>query len=180
MDREASKMKKALAILAVSGLAVAASADVLVINIGGWTADGGYQSGLNTTADFNLGVGTTIDDASFDVTWTAPSPSWRSELVLSLNDDLFGAFWDTVPSVTDSSGSETQAANFAGSLGGFIGGPFTLTSGILHVEIYDLFNDAGIDQRIDTGVITVHYTPVPAPGAMALLGVAGLVARRRR
>lgn len=173
-------MKKALAILAVSGLAVAASADVLVVNITGWTADGGYQSGFNSTADFNLGVGTTIDDASFNVTWTAPGASWRSELALSLNDDLFGAFYDTFPSATDSPGSQSAAANFAGSLGGFIGGPFTLTSGILHVEIYDIFNDSGTDQRIDSGTITVTYTPVPAPGSVALLGLAGFAARRRR
>ncbi len=173
-------MKKALAVLAVSGLAVAASADVLVINVTGWIADGGYQSGLNSVADYNLGVGTTIDSASFDISWTAPSPSWRSELVLSLNDDLFGDFWDTLPSVDDLSGSETQAASWDGSLGGFIGGPFTLTSGILHVEIYDIFNDAGVDQRIDGGIFTINYTPVPAPGAMALLGLAGFAARRRR
>lgn len=179
-------MKKALAILAVSGLAVAASADVLVIDVGGWTADGGYGSGLSTNATYNLGVGTTIDDASFDITWTAPSPSWMSELVLSLNDSIafVGGFYDTLPGAQDGSmdfpGTSSAAANFAASAGGFAGGPFTLTTGQLYVEIYDLFNDAGIDQRIDSGTITITYTPVPAPGAMALLGVAGLVARRRR
>ncbi len=177
-------MKKALAVLAVSGLAVAASADVLVINVTGWTADGGYQSGLNSVADYNLGVGTTIDSASFDISWTSPSPSWRSELVLSLNDDLFGDFWDTFPGTQDgsldSSGSTSAANTWAGSDGGFIGGPFTLTSGILHVEIYDSFNDSGVDQVIDGGIFTINYTPVPAPGAMALLGLAGFAARRRR
>lgn len=173
-------MKKALAVLAVSGLAVAASADVLVVNISGWTADGGYQSGLNGTADYNLGVGTTIDSASFDVSWTAPSPSWRSELALSLNDDLFGAFYDAFPSDLDSSGADTRTGTFAGAAGGFIGGPFVLTSGILHVEIYDTFNDSGVDQIIGAGTITINYTPVPAPGAMALLGLAGFAARRRR
>lgn len=173
-------MKKALAILAVSGLALAASADVLVINIGGWQADGGYTNAGNTFQDFNLGVGTTIDSASFDVSWTAASPSWRSELALSLNDDLFGDFYDAFPSDLDSAGSDSRSGDFAAAVGGFIGGPFTLTSGILHVEIYDTFADAVIDQVITSGTITVNYTPIPAPGSVALLGLAGFAARRRR
>lgn len=173
-------MKKALAVLAVSGLAVAASADILVIDISGWTANGGYLAG-NSNATFNLGVGTTIDNASYNVNWTAPSPSWSGELVLSLNDSTIGSFWDAAPGVGGGPGSESGSGPFAGAPGGFIGGPFILTTGQLYVEIYDSFNDAGVDQIMGPGsTITVEYTPIPAPGALALLGVAGLVSRRRR
>ena len=176
-------MKKALAVLAVSGLAVAASADILVIDISGWVADGGYASGLSTSANYNLGVGTTIDAASYNVNWTAPSPSWSGELVLSLNDSIafVGGFWDAAPGVGGGPGAEAGSGPFGAAPGGVAGGPFVLTTGDLYVEIYDTFNDAGIDQIMGPGsTITIEYTPVPAPGALALLGVAGLAARRRR
>lgn len=175
-------MKKALAILAVSGLAAVASADVLVIDITGWDANTGYGGG-NSSFAINLGVGTTIDNASFDVSWTAPSPSWSSELILSLNDSIafVGGFWDCAPGIGGGPGSETASGPWASAAGGFIGGPFTLTTGQLYVEIYDSFDDgfAG-QQHIDSGTLTIEYTPVPAPGALALLGVAGLASRRRR
>lgn len=175
-------MKKALAVLAVSGLAVAASADVLVIDISGWTAIGGYAAG-NSNQSFNLGAGTTIDNAEYDVNWTSPSPSWRSELVLSLNDTInfTNGFWDAIPSIDDSSGAGSGAGPFGSAPGGNGIGPFTLSTGELYVEIYDSFDDAGTDQIMGPGsTITVYYTPVPAPGAMALLGLAGFAARRRR
>ncbi len=175
-------MKKTLAVLALSGLAAAASADVLVINISGWDANTGYGGG-NSSANFNLGVGTTIDSAEYDVSWTAPSPSWSSELVLSLNDSIafIGGFYDAAPGSVGGPGSESGAGNFAAAPGGIAGGPFVLTTGDLYVEIYDTFDDGfNGQQHIDSGTITVYYTPVPAPGALALLGVAGLAARRRR
>ena len=176
-------MKKALAVLAVSGLAVAASADILVVDISGWSAVGGYAAAGNSFANFNLGVGTTIDAASYNVNWTAPSPSWSGELVLSLNDSIafVGGFWDAAPGVGGAPGSESGSGPFNGAPGGVAGGPFVLTTGDLYVEIYDTFNDAGVDQIMGPGsTITIEYTRIPAPGALALLGVAGLVGIRRK
>lgn len=175
-------MKKTLAVLAVTGLAAAASADILVIDISGWVANAGYAGG-NTNATFNLGAGTTIDNASYNVNWTALGSSWSGELALSLNDTInfTNGFWDAIPGVGTAPGSESGSGPFGSAPGGNGIGPFTLSTGDLYVEIYDTFNDSGTDQVMGAGsTITVEYTRVPAPGALALIGVAGLVSRRRR
>lgn len=174
-------MKKALALIALAGIASAASADVLVVDITGWQAFGGYGTG-NSNVTINLPAGSTIDDASYNVNWTAPSPSWSGELVLSLNDSIafIGGYWDAAPGIGGGPGSESGSGNFNDAPGGVDGGPFTLTTGQLYIEIYDLFTDAGVNQVINSGTITITYTPIPAPGALALLGLAGLATRRRR
>jgi len=48
-------------------------------------------------------------------------------------------------------------------------------------EIEDVYLDNPMcDQDYNDIVVGVCFTPVPAPGALALLGVAGLISRRRR
>lgn len=176
-------MKKALAILAVSGLALAASADVLVVDITGWSTYGGYGSALNSNTTINLPAGSTIDSASYEVNFTALGASWRSEFTLSLNDSPVGAFFDHRPSTTSSAGNFVGSGNFGSAPGNWIGGPFTLTTGQLYVEVYESFDDGGAsvkDATVNSGRIVVNYTPIPAPGSLALLGLAGFAARRRR
>lgn len=176
-------MKKTLALIAFAGIASVASADVLVVNISGWQADGGYGAPGNTSASFfSIPAGSTIDDISYEINFTAQGASWRSELVLSVNDSVnfVGGYWDAAPSNLGSSGNFIGSGNFATAPGGSDGGPFVLTTGDLFVTIYDTFNDSGIDAIVNSGTITITYTPIPAPGALALLGLAGVAARRRR
>ncbi len=51
----------------------------------------------------------------------------------------------------------------------------------LYFEFYESYDDGAgaIDAHYDSGTITIEYA-VPAPGALALLGLAGLAGRRRR
>jgi MYXO-CTERM domain-containing protein len=60
-----------------------------------------------------------------------------------------------------------------------LSGPGT---GMWSLVISDSFQDGGFGtvQGFLTGNVTVTQTPVPAPGALAILGAAGLVVRRRR
>lgn len=176
-------MKKVVACVgALCAIAGAAQADVLMIPLAGWQADGGYNNAGNTNATFNLPIGTTIDAAEYvDLEYTAQGASWRSDLVISLNDSIgFISYWDTrIVGAPDSSGpyGPVSAAFDNPGLGG--SGPFTLTTGELYVEVYDVFNDSGVDEVITGGMLVITYT-VPAPGAFALLGGAGLLAARRR
>ena len=77
------------------------------------------------------------------------------------------------------------------------GGTFGPTNGSLDVELSNLFSNA--EGRVDLltasswvdgsglpageyiqGILTIVYQPLPAPGAIALLGLAGLAGKRRR
>ncbi|MCW5768970.1 MAG: hypothetical protein KIT19_09820 [Phycisphaeraceae bacterium] len=176
-------MKKTLAVLAASGMALAASADVLVVDITGWRTFAGYGNVNNSSITIPLPAGSTIDSASYEINFDAINGSWRSELVLSLNDGLVGAFFDHAPSTLGSGGNFVGSGNFGSLPGAWAGGPFVLTTGSLFVTAFETFDDGGAsvqDARINSGRIVINYTPIPAPGSLALLGLAGLAARRRR
>ena len=69
---------------------------------------------------------------------------------------------------------------YAGDLGG--GLSLDATTGQVLLQWYETFNDInpGPDGIYQSGTVTIEFTLIPAPGALALLGVAGLASRRRR
>jgi MYXO-CTERM domain-containing protein len=134
----------------------------------------------------NLPVGTQITGAEWiDLTFTALGASWQSEMVLSINDSIAGpAFWDYNPGTgVDTPGTFGPSTGVFANPGLFSSGPFTMASSTLYIETYESFNDGGNtvqDASIASGTLRITYTPVPTPGAVALLGLGGLVATRRR
>jgi hypothetical protein len=176
-------MKKffALALIAAAG---SANADILDVNIGTWQAVGGYTNPGNTSVTIALPAGTQITNIEWiDLTFTAQGASWVSELVLSVNDSVAGTggFWDFNPGVgNDAPGTYGPLSGTFANPGLFSSGPFTMATNSLYIESYDSFNDAGTDAIVANGTLRVTYTPIPAPGAAALLGLGGLVVARRR
>lgn len=166
---------------AICALGAAAQADVLELDMTGWQAEGGWLNPGNTHMTINLPVGATIDNAEYvDLVYVAQGTSWQSELVISLNDsEAFISYWDTpIAGAPDSPGTYGPVSGSFNNPDA-VGGPFTLTTGQLYIELYDVFNDTGVDEVVLGGTLRITYT-VPAPGAMALLGGAGLLAARRR
>jgi len=168
-----------VASVALAALAGSVHADQVVVDITGWQATAGYLNPGNTSTTVSIPVGSQITGITYtDLAFTAQGGSWLSEFILSVNDGQLGDFWDFRLSSTNAPGV------FGPASGAFVpgpqssGGPFTTTQD-LFVTVYDTFNDAGIDAIVSGGTLTITYV-IPTPGAMALLGLGGLVATRRR
>ncbi|HRP63689.1 MAG TPA: VPLPA-CTERM sorting domain-containing protein, partial [Phycisphaerales bacterium] len=159
----------------------------LYIDMTGWETYTGFAApgGLNSETIVTLGAGTEIVNIEFvGIQLQMFNGSWASEFTVSVNDGLsFDNFWDsTIPGAPNNGNPfGPVSANFDNP-GLFGSGPFTMVNDDLWICVYETWNDAGnaIDARVIAGGILITYNPIPAPGALALLGVAGLVGVRRR
>ncbi|MCA9290757.1 MAG: hypothetical protein KDA25_06490 [Phycisphaerales bacterium] len=190
-------MKKVLALAAMAALTSAASADVYNASYNVDSIDSG-QVVLDT---FALGAVASIDSIAIDIAHT-----WGGDLEIVLtapNADTFILMFDDVDQggsgnfdmgLAAGSGALANAATYtfvqsggltvfddssgfapggtydanSWSTGGWAAGDWTLS----------IFDDAGGDVT-SIGKVSIAYT-VPAPGAIALLGIAGMVRGRRR
>lgn len=195
-------MKLKSTVLAVA-LAAAAQlpvhAGTLVIDLDGWEAFGDFGDPSNTGAFFTLPEGSTVTGFDYaGLVFTAFPPSWREELVLSINNytgapEVVEEFMDWAPSSEPSAGaagplngSWRGAAGDEGPFGS--GGKFTVGFGAnnLWVTVYDAIPDqVSPNLSIGAGVLTIQYTnPIPEPSTYALLALGlvgvGVAVRRRK
>ena len=84
----------------------------------------------------------------------------------------------TTESGADDRGYGIGAANLAAAGSDFIIG----ADGILTMEFWESYNDhvGAADAKYTGGSVTIEYNEIPAPGALALLGLAGIAGTRRR
>ena len=139
---------------------------------------------IDVAAAFGLASGSAVDINGFgwDMTITTIGASWLSETNFYLADaaDLLGPNsinfapgegFDNVGMMDFSSGEVLKLEPED---------VLTLSTGMLYLEIYESFDD--VADEIDNfvlGTITIQSS-VPAPGALALLGLSGAVGARRR
>jgi hypothetical protein len=176
------------AIIAVAGLAAAASAQSFVADLSGITVDAASPTVLMVTNN-NSGPLTTIDfDITVDAGVNGANASWGSEVFIGLthlpsgftftadgndidltddgpNDLLFG--WDNAGGIFSFQGS----VDLTGALAD--------VNGDWEVVLADQFDDFGPDHQYLQGS-TITINNVPAPAGMAILGLGGLAAARRR
>jgi hypothetical protein len=181
-------MMAAMAAAATVLTASAANADVNV-NLG----SGSYGAGAGTSAVQGGIVGTlTGVTINFDYVGDVNSFSWASDLLLTINDGATGKHWggfsvalepvgsiDQTPTGWAGGGSITEPdGHYAFSdLGPLEGPPFL--PGSWTIGILNGYSSGGVVQYNNV-VVTLHGVNIPAPGAMALLGLAGMVGVRRR
>jgi hypothetical protein len=169
-----------------------ASADPTDITvIGDWfRSNGTFYSGINGVHTFG-GPVTTIPGTSptftVDVS-SGPSqrPGWTYELTIDFYDfALFnlggdgGSFWQFTFNIKDEPTgnpiSEYEVKNGAGIV--LAVADLGSTDGTI---TFQLLNSAFDLPGASQDKLTIQWNQIPAPGALALLGVAGLVGKRRR
>ncbi|MCL4220469.1 MAG: hypothetical protein KJZ65_03775 [Phycisphaerales bacterium] len=207
-----------LAIIAVAGLAAAASAQISgstgvqtsgsehVINLADYAnittqrVDGNAIVTITFLSDidsvdleldpdnvvfvFDMGGPATIHGIGWDVTITALGSSWLTEAYVN-----FGALGGTPGLYLHPGAGFSNPGTGSYSSGGIIdltdnGIPdVVIANGMMRLEFFESFDDVSNarDGFWHAGsVLTLDMTIVPAPGALALLGLGGLAIRRRR
>lgn len=146
-------------------------------DISGLGSDGDFVLGAPTlTHDFG-GMGTVVG-VDWDVNFTAHDPSWMSDpqIAIDTTDDI-SFDGDIDPFIF---GAPNEPGFFAYS-GSMLTDSFS-SDGMVFLSLYEFFDD---DIAPDAtygadSIVTVTYDLVPAPGAAALIGFAGLAGLRRR
>jgi uncharacterized protein (TIGR03382 family) len=160
-----------------------ALADTLLVPLTGFQATDFFGDLGNSSISVPLAAGSQITGIDFlDLTFESFGNSLTQEFVVSVNDTPAALlFWDSVVPGSGNANGVLGPVNapFANP-GQFGSGPFTTTSGNLYIEVYDLFGDAGLDAQVLTGGIAITYTPIPGPGALALLAMGAAMRGRRR
>jgi len=181
------KAKSAIiAAVAAVGIASSVQADTLFVDMTGFSSDLGFP-GFGSSTTVNIGAGSTITNIEFtNFTFESFGFSWTNELAVGVTDGLApftSPYWES--QVPGSGG----APGVIGPVNAAFNNPglylstegFATVTGTLTVYVYELLNDAvNPDATVSSGGITITYTAIPAPGAVALLGLAGLVGGRRR
>nr|WP_235976730.1 PEPxxWA-CTERM sorting domain-containing protein [Sandaracinobacteroides hominis] len=179
------------ALASASLFATPASAATLVIDVSGIDSYGGFGDPSNVLLSYDLGAFAHITGISYDVTLTAFSPSWLSEMVLAFTSSSFDGWVELTPAFVD---EDPGTGSYSGS-GDLValGLDFKLDGdGLLNLEFFESFDDPFIspDGLWNSGTVTITYAPavdpnvVPEPATWVMLiagfGLIGTAARRRR
>gem|GEM_PF-576129 len=153
----------------------------MTIDISGITNFDAQGSALNTVISVALGAGAEVTGLGWDVTLTSFGASWGSEAVMNFGGQIF---------VTAGVGDDFSVSNMSYSSGGILdltdnALPNIVTDGAgnLDIEFFESFVDnAGAGDSIweQGSFITLAVKGTPTPGSLAVLGLGGLVAGRRR
>jgi len=149
------------------------------------TFDEQGNTSFNTFLFPNIGANAQVIGLGWDVSQTAGIDtngfSWLSEMTIAFGGTSGPAVF-LAPSGTSGPGTESNSSGGILDLVGLTLDFFVDADGILVMEFFEGFVDeAGVAEGIfnSGSTIQVQYV-VPAPGALAMLGLGGLVAGRRR
>lgn len=168
-----------------------ASGTQINVDLTGVQSFNGYSNALNTILTVNIGVGNFITGIGWDARVSTVGASYASEATITIRDTLApfvaNGYIDLdifATSFSTGNFSDTLAVQKAPFTDGriFDAGPVLADAlGNVYIEFWESFNDSatGVDANWG-GSLTLQVAAVPAPGALALLGLAGVVSRRRR
>lgn len=166
-------MKKTIAIAAVAALAGTAMAqNTITVDVSGYQSWGFQGDAQNEFLSVFLAANAEVTNIAWDVNLTTLGISWADENTMSFEGAV---------SVNPGAGDAFTVFNMnysgSGATSFFVG-----ADGLLDVEFHEVgFDDnaGAVDSYYEQGsTITITYTPTP--GSLAVLGLGGLVAGRRR
>lgn len=155
-----------------------------IANTGSWDFEGAPGNTNTPWGDIdwaNCSCDVRITGIGWDVNISTFGDSWLSEATMRFEDALYltvGAGDDFAGSASYSSGGILDLTSLTTPLDFFLS-----ADNILDIEFFESFDDVenAIDAIYGAGsTLTIQYELVPAPGALAILGLSGLVASRRR
>jgi hypothetical protein len=184
-------------IVLVTGATLAATtgfalAGTYTIDLTGVESHENFGGATNHWVVTDIGVGSEVVGLEWiDVVGTGGGgPSWGNEMNMYLEAGSVA---------TGSGGINTQffpddgGATAGGTWGPASGGSstylidngasFVSVDGDIRIEWYESYDDGVVlpqDAHYDGGTVIVTYNEIPAPGALALLGLAGIAGTRRR
>ena len=155
------------------------------VNISGLTTNDEFGDLDNIVLLIPLGAGVSVTGVGWDVTITAPAPSWLSEIAVNFGNSsgLAAGSVDIGFSNVNAPGGPVNDST-AGAilkLADFnIPDVVLLPDGLLRIELWDAFDDnPGLaDGIFNQGILTFQW--IPTPGTLAFAGLAGLAGLRRR
>lgn len=140
---------------------------------------------FDAAAALGLPSGTPVSmtGIGWDVTITAPAPSWRSEMDIYFDDaiapDLTGLFLG-VSGDASPGGPTNYSSNGVIKLAPNNIADIVLPNGILRIEFFDSYDDfpGAVDGIWNSGTLNLQF--VPEPASLSLLSLAALALLRRR
>ncbi len=153
----------------------------ITVDVSGITFNDALGSPLNETLGVALAVGAEVTGIGWDVNLSSIGASWASEAVMNFEGQIF-----LTVGVGDDFPVTNQNYNSAGFIDLSDNGLPNITlggDGVLDIEFFEGFVDnAGSGDAIfEAGsTLQLQVSGIPTPGSLAVLGLGGLVAGRRR
>ncbi len=174
----------AATILAGSAMAGEIAPQVIEVDISNLVSFDGLGAPGNETLSINLPEGyDRVIGIGWDVVLETYGASWASEASIALGDSVDGAALFLSPASGEDAPLGEPTAYSSGGIVDLIGLglDFSVASGVLSLELFEGFDDvAGEADAAWLAGSTISVQVIPAPGAIALLGAAGLIGTRRR
>ncbi len=158
-----------------------APTQTITIDVSGINFNDAGGSALNEMLSVALGLGAEVTGLGWDVNLTTVGGSWASEAVINFEGQI-----NLTVGIGDDFGVTNQNYASGGILDLSDNGLPNITlggDGNLDMEFFEGFVDNGGsgDAFFEQGsVLFLAVTGVPTPGSLAILGLGGLVAGRRR
>lgn len=155
------------------------TAQTLVINLNNVESRDALRAAVNIVQTYNIGANAQVTGIGWDLNLATVGASWRNEAVIAFENTALSTGVFLTPGSEGSPGVGNYSSGGIVDLIGLaldfaVGG-----DGLLRLEFFETFVDnVGSADAIWNGTLSVQY--VPTPGALAVLGLGGLVAGRRR